>query len=140
MLKFYAVAALMAALIAPAWADTDNLDHAVADARATFKKGGSDALVNKSQICYTGIDFENGHGNQTPGDQAEYCLGFELASSMLINATPSKTNAAYFSPQNLLVRGTAALEKARVITLPEQVNPYIVSRLDYVYKVVHGTN
>ncbi len=139
MLKVFAVAALLA-LATPAIAGTQNLDKAVADAFSAYGKGGSDALVTAAKICNSGIDTASGSHDMTPGEQAEYCFGFEIASMTIINKEPGAARPQdpnYFRPDNVLLRASINLEHTRVISLPEQVTPYIVPRVDYITSLVN---
>ncbi|MGF6904652.1 hypothetical protein [Paraburkholderia sp. GAS348] len=135
MLKIFAIGSLLAAVASPALADQKNLDRAVKDAIATYRKGGSDALVSSAKICSSGVDGVNGTLDASPADKAEYCFAFEVASATIINRKPGAvppTDANYFRSDNVVVRATLNLERARVFNLPEQVNPYMVPRVNYV--------
>jgi hypothetical protein len=85
-------------------------------------------------MCYSGVDA-HGAGDKSASDLLDYCLAFEMASASLVNKGPAARREGterYFTPQEIVVRLVYNLERTRVISLPEQVNPYIVSRAKYI--------
>ncbi|ABO60614.1 hypothetical protein LA345_39005 (plasmid) [Burkholderia vietnamiensis] len=133
-MKRFVIAALLASLAAPAFADTDDLDRGVRDAVTAFRSGSdADALVTRAQLCYSGVDTHGGR-DKSAGDQLDYCFAFEMTSARLLNKAGRVPHDSpkYFSNQEIATRAAYNLERARVLSLPEEFNPYIITRAKYV--------
>ncbi|WP_186083667.1 hypothetical protein [Burkholderia gladioli] len=139
MRKIFAAFALFACAASAAMASDENLDHAAADAVKTFRTGGSDALVARAERCNSGISPRSRVNNLTPPEQVEYCFAFEMASGYIIHNAPGATqptDANYLTGMNIKIRAIKNAELVRVITLPEQVDDYLLPRARYVTDAV----
>lgn len=132
MSKSIVALAVLTAFSGPALADQANIDRAIKEAVTAYKTGGETALTDRAKFCYDSIDFRT--ASRAP--QVEYCYSFETASLVILKEKNEITATSYFSPSDLLVRAAYNLERARVVTLPEQFTPYIQKRLDYIMKKV----
>lgn len=126
-------AALALAFAGPALADVDNLKRASDKALATYKSSGLDGLELEGKTCYTGLDKRI--TNPTLGPQVEYCIAFEGAAAV-INAQ-KKLGSTYFTA-DVATRAFIALDQSRLVTLPENLLPYVNPRYEYIQKYVSG--
>jgi len=131
--------ALAALACAPvAHADQGNLDRAMQQAAGDFKTGGEKAMTTRAKFCYDSVDYGRGNRAQTAGAGVEYCFAYEAAAVSILNERGGYKNAGYFNGQDVMVRAVRYLEKARVIALPEEFNPYWVPRVDYIKEAIPG--
>lgn len=103
--------------LSASWDSEANIDKAMDQAVSAYKAGGIDGLVAAGKNCYAGLDTSR--TNKYAARDVEYCIALEISAAKISNGSP-----AYFSPSEFIPRGISHLEKARVITLPEQVDPY----------------
>jgi hypothetical protein len=137
MLKHFIVALAFLVSAAPALADSwnsnKNIDRAMDAALKTYRATGTTGLVDESQNCYAGLDIAP--TNRSMGRDVEYCIAYEFSAAM-IDSAASKANAfpptekLEFTP--VMVRAMAVLDKAKIVRLPEDYEPYLIPRLQRI--------
>lgn len=136
-MRVFTKALLTAALFAvavPAMADRANLDRAMVAAFKSYHEGGVQQLYQDASMCTTGVDFNS--PTESPEKQSEYCMAFEYTGFLILDHEGELGDAQYFSSVGVLLRADQNLERAAVISTPEQLNAYFVPRLGYVKKKV----
>jgi hypothetical protein len=120
-------------------ADQTNIDHAMQQAVSDYKKGGESAMHTRASLCYDSVDYGHSNRAQTAASGVEYCFAYDTAAVVILNERGEyKSYTGYFSPDGVMVRAALNLEKARVVTLPEQFPPYWGKRVDYIKQTIPG--
>lgn len=108
--------------LADSWDSRGNIAKATEQAIQTYKTKGADALVADGESCHAGLDLAR--TNKNLARDVEYCIAFEIAAT-LIDQKTANPHHPYWANGNTFLRGMYALERARIVTLPEQFNPYL---------------
>lgn len=104
---------------ADSWDSNANIDKATKRAVDVYKEGGIDALAAASKNCYAGLNATR--TNKNAGRDIEYCFALEVAGANIDKAG----TVPYLNAREVLMRGVYHLEQAGLITLPDQINPYV---------------
>jgi hypothetical protein len=133
-----AVTGMAVLLVAgPALADQNNIDRAVNQAIKDYKASGESAMSDRAKVCYDGVDYRRGVTGAASA--VEYCMSYEFAACMILSKRGEwDVNAGYFNVRDVMFRAAQYTEKARVVTLPEQFDPYWKPRSEYIKKAVAG--
>lgn len=110
---------------ADSWNSSENISRAANRALATYGTNGIDGIVSESRNCHAGLDTS--YRNKNAARDIEYCIAFDIASTLIDQRRAGSNEAnrsAYLNLNEAMMRGVFALEKARLITLPEQIVPY----------------
>lgn len=123
--------------LAESWDSNKNIERAMDTAVSTYKKSGVTGLIKESENCYAGLDTSR--RNAHVGRDVEYCVSY-VVSSAVIDKEMSRANNApqneYFTNGELLLKAMYALERARVVTRPEEFQPYLAPRLSKISEEV----
>lgn len=123
--------------LAESWDSNKNIERAMDAAVSTYKKSGVTGLIKESENCYAGLDTSRRNGHV--GRDVEYCVSY-VVSSAVIDKEMSRANSApqneYFTNGELLLKAMYALERARVVTRPEEFQPYLAPRLSKISEEV----
>ena len=113
------------------------MDDAVNQAVSDFKAGGESAMTDRAKFCYDSVDYRRIGAGAAKG--VEYCMAYEFAAvTIMSNRHEWSASAGYFNGADVIFRAAKYTEKARVVVLPEQFDPYWKPRSDYVKKTVPG--
>ncbi len=122
--------------LAGAWNSDANLNKAMDQAVATYKAKGVAGLEDEARNCYAEIDYA--HTNKSLPRNVEYCIAYELSATLIDRdaAKPGGARSAYF--KDVLTRSMYQLERARVVTLPEQFERYLGPRFQKIERALPG--
>jgi hypothetical protein len=116
-------------------ADQNNIDAAIAQAVADYKADGESAMTTRAKFCYDGVDYRRSNGEAAK--EVEYCMSYELAAvAILSNRKAWNPYAGYFNGADVITRAALYTEKARIVVLPEQFDPYWKPRSEYIKKAI----
>jgi hypothetical protein len=134
---FVIISSLAFGAVQTARADQNNIDAAMKQAVTDYKAGGYTAMSDRAKFCYDGIDYRPGSGDAASA--VEYCMSYEFAACRILsNYNKWKPYEGYFNGMDVIFRAAQSTEKARVVTLPEQFDPYWKPRSEYIKKTIPG--
>lgn len=119
-------------------ADQNNIDRAMQQVVSDYKDGGEKAMTTRAKFCYDSVDYGHRIRAQTAATGVEYCFSYETAAVAILNERGGYKNTGYFAAEGVMVRAVQYLEKARVVLLPEQFQPYREKRADYIKEAIPG--
>jgi hypothetical protein len=134
--KLILAGALLAAslpALADSWDSNRNIERAMDAALATYRKTGVTGLVQEAENCYAGLDTSR--RNKHVGRDVEYCISYVVSSAVIDKEASRAINAPqneYFTNGELLLKAMYALERARIVTRPEEFQPYLAPRLSKI--------
>lgn len=140
MLKSVLLPCLLACALpalADSWDSDANINKAMDQAVSTFKAKGIPGLEEAARSCYAGMDYSR--RNVNVGRDVEYCVSYELASTIIDRDNAKATNgarSAYF--KDVLLRSAHNLEKARAVKLPEEIERYLAPRYQKIERAMPG--
>jgi hypothetical protein len=118
-------------------ADQNNIDAAMKQAVTDYKAGGANAMSDRAKFCYDAVDYRR--GNEGAAKAVEYCMSYEFAAvSILSTLKKYDPYAGYFNGLDVIFRAARYTEKARVVVLPEQFDPFWKPRSEYIHKAIPG--
>jgi hypothetical protein len=118
-------------------ADQNNIDAAMKQAVTDYKAGGANAMSDRAKFCYDSVDYRRGSGDAAK--PVEYCMSYEFAACQILsNRKEWNPYAGYFNGADVIFRAAQSSEKARIVTLPEQFDPFWKPRSEYIKKTIPG--
>jgi hypothetical protein len=118
-------------------ADQNNIDAAMKQAVRDYKAGGESAMTDRAKFCYDAVDYRR--GNEGAAKSVEYCMSYDFAAThILSNRKQWNPNAGYFNGADVITRAVLYTEKARIVVLPEQFDPFWKPRNEYIKKTIPG--
>jgi hypothetical protein len=129
--------ALAVGVMQPARADKNNIDAAIEQAISDDKAGGANAMTDRAKFCYDAVDYRR--GNEEAAKSVEYCMSYDFAAvAILSNRKAWNPYAGYFNGADVITRAALYTEKARIVLLPEQFDPFWKPRSEYIKKAITG--
>jgi hypothetical protein len=137
LLAVVTVALAQLGVVQSARADKNNIDAAIEQAISDDKAGGANAMTDRAKFCYDAVDYRR--GNEGAAKAVEYCMSYDFAAVFILsNRKAWNPNAGYFNGTDVITRAALYTEKARIVLLPEQFDPFWKPRSEYIKKAITG--